>query len=275
MSGPFLSEPVQLNNQLRNLPKVELHRHLDCSMRISTLTEIAPSVGIELPKTLHEIQEGFQVLTPMRDLDSVLKKFLNTQKVLASTEILSRLAEETCEDAFNEGIRLIELRFSPTFIAQGHSHLDFTKITKAFDQGIQTAMKKWPLSAGLICIFQRNLPRDLNHEVLRFLLDHSEFFCGADLADNEEAARPLEFQSIFQEIQKKSIPITIHSGEAPHAQSAQWIRESVEYLGATRIGHGVQASTDKVILDFLKNNQICLEVCPHSNFLTQAFPTYE
>ncbi len=260
---------------LRSLPKIELHRHLDCSMRLSTLIELAPRVGLELPKTLREIQEGFQILTPMLDLDSVLKKFLNAQKVLASEEILTRLAEETCEDAFQEGIRMIELRFAPTFITDGHPNLNPLKITQAFHRGIETAMKKWPIAAGLICIFQRNIDLETNRKILHFLLDHANLFCGADLADSEAAARPLAFQNLFREIQKKSIPITIHTGETPHAESVSWVRESVEYLGATRIGHGVQSIHSPALLEFLKKNRICLEVCPHSNYLTQAFPTYE
>lgn len=274
MSGPFLSEPVQLNNQLRNLPKVELHRHLDCSMRISTLTEIAPSVGIELPKTLREIQEAFLVLRPMRDLDSVLTKFLRSQRVLASEEILHRLTLETCEDAFNEGIRLLELRFSPTYILDHHPNLNLRKIISSIDAGRREAERKWKIKSGLICIIQRNRPFEESRETFEFLLNNRDFFIGADLADSEESAQPRVFAEWFREIQAAGLPITIHSGEAPHTDSARWVKESVEYLGAQRIGHGVQSIHNPDLLRFLIQNKICLETCLHSNYLTQAFPDY-
>ena len=261
--------------QLRGLPKVDLHRHLDCSMRWSTVLELAPQVGLELPKTLREIQEGFLVLEPLRDLDSVLKKFMNAQKLLASDEILQRLAEEAVEDAVNEGVRLLELRFAPTFIQEGHSSLHFKKILQALTKGLESAQKKWPISVGLICIFQRNLPSARNAEVLKFLLENQDFFCGADLADLETAAPPRYFKNLFQEVSKAGIPITIHSGEMPHAEASLWVRESVEILGARRIGHGVQVIHDLSTIDFLKINNICLEICPLSNLLTGAFSSPE
>ena len=77
---------------IRALPKVELHRHLDCSVRWSTLVELAPQVGITLAPTYQAQREQFLVESPMKDLGAVLNKFLNTQKVLASEEILTRVA---------------------------------------------------------------------------------------------------------------------------------------------------------------------------------------
>ncbi|HWU44475.1 MAG TPA: hypothetical protein VN132_13585, partial [Bdellovibrio sp.] len=116
------------SHNIRHLLKVELHRHLDCSVRWSTLAELAPQVGIPLATTFEEQKNQFLVTSPMKDLSSVLKKFMNTQKVLASEEILTRVAYEVCEDAFNDGIRLLELRYAPTFIHEGHSSLSFEKI---------------------------------------------------------------------------------------------------------------------------------------------------
>src|ERR1700712_5570108 len=78
----------------RTFPKVELHRHLEGALRLSTLLELAPQVGIDLPKTRAEQEEFFLVRTPMRDLTSVLNKFWMTQAVLKSTEIISRITFE-------------------------------------------------------------------------------------------------------------------------------------------------------------------------------------
>jgi adenosine deaminase len=263
------------SHNLRDLLKVDLHRHLDCSVRWSTLLELAPQVGINLPSEPQAQKDLFLVTSPMRDLDSVLKKFLNAQKVLASEEILTRIAYEACEDAFNDGVRLLELRYAPTFIADGHSHLAYEKIHLALLKGLGMARKKWPLAVGLICILQRIKPLKEAAVVTDFAIDHKDTFIALDLADNEEGFDPKLFAPLFHKAKKAGLHITVHSGEAPQKESAQWVRDSIDILGAERIGHGVQIIHDPEVLQYVRDKKIPLEVCPISNWLTQAFPTYE
>jgi adenosine deaminase len=263
------------SHDIRNLLKVELHRHLDCSVRWSTLLEIAPQVGIEVAKDPQEQKDQFLITGQMKDLDSVLKKFMNAQKVLASEEILKRIAYEAVEDAFNDGIRLLELRYAPTFIAEGHSNLNYEKIHRSLYEGMELAKKKWPIAAGLICIIQRIKSASEAEEVTDFAIDHKDTFIALDLADNEEGFDPKAFAPFFQRAKKSGLHITVHSGETPSAVAAQWVKDSVEILGAERIGHGIQIIRDQKILEFIRDQKIPLEVCPISNWLTQAFPTYE
>lgn len=259
--------------QLREVFKVELHRHLDCSVRWSTLVELAPLVGIELPEDSRQRREKFLITQPMQDLESVLKKFLNTQKVLASEEILERIAYEACEDAYNDGIRLLELRYAPTFITEGHGHLSFEKIHRAFVKGTQRAEKKWELGVGLIAIIQRTKNLATAASVIDFVIDHKDSFVGVDLADNESACDPKTFIAPFDKAKAAGLHITIHSGEAPG--SAKWVQDSIQYLHAERIGHGVQIINDPQTLAFVRDRKIPLEVCPISNWLTQAFPSHQ
>src|SRR5690242_6928624 len=116
------------SHDLRAIPKVELHRHLDCSMRWSTMVELAPKLGLELPKDFDAQREFLLVTGQMKDLGAVLNKFLRAQKLLHSEEVLERLAYEACEDAYNDGVRIMEARYAPSFIADGHSSLSFEKI---------------------------------------------------------------------------------------------------------------------------------------------------
>ncbi len=259
---------------LRSLPKVDLHRHLDCSMRWSTLIELAPQVGIELPLDPRRQREEFLITSPMRDLESVLKKFLRAQKVLASTEILERLAFEACEDTYNDGVIVMEMRYAPTFIVDGHPSLDFQSVHLALHRGIERAKKRFPIAAGLIGIVQRIKPLAEAERVVDFVIDHKDSFIGLDLADNEDGFNPLLFAPLFTRAKKAGLRITIHSGEIPHAQSPQWVKDSVEILGAERIGHGIQIINNPQVLEFIRNRKIPLEVCPHSNWLTQAFPDH-
>lgn len=257
--------------QLRSLPKIDLHRHLDCSMRWSTLLEIATTLKLDFPQNPHKQQQHFLVTEPMVNLEAVLNKFLIAQKVLASEEILERLAFEVCEDAFNDGIRILELRYAPTFISDGHKNLTFEKIHSAFLKGIQKAKSQFPMAVGLICILQRNLALAKVDTVTQFAIENKKTFLALDLADNEEGFEPKPFAPYFEAARKAGLRTTIHSGEAPNKNSTQWILDSIQILGAERIGHGVQAIQSKEVMDLLKNKNIPLEVCPYSNYLTQAF----
>lgn len=263
------------SHDLRNIHKVDLHRHLDCSARWSTLIELAPQVGISLAPTAAQQKEQFLITSPMKDLASVLNKFFNAQKVLASSEILTRLAYEACEDAFNDGVRLIEFRYAPTFITDGHPNLDFDKIHQALIAGVQQAQKNFPIAVGFICIVQRIRSYEIAAEVVDFAINHKDSFLGLDLADNEEGFDPKVFAPLFQKAKNAGLHITIHSGETPSDAAAGWVKDSVEILGAERIGHGIQIIRNPQILKYIADRKIPLEVCPISNYLTQAFKTYE
>ncbi len=261
--------------EIRQLPKIDLHRHLDCSMRWSTLLEVASTLKIDFPKDPAQQAKHFLVTEPMVNLEAVLAKFSTAQKVLASEEILERLAFEACEDAFNDGVRILELRYAPTFITEGHSHLNFEKIHQAFLKGLGRAEKKMPIAAGLICILQRNSALEKVERVTQFAIENKNTFLAADLADNEVGFEPKKFATYFNRLRNAGLFITVHSGEAPNSQAHQWIKDSIEILGAERIGHGIQSINDESTLELLIKKNIPLEVCPYSNFLTQAFCTYE
>lgn len=260
--------------EIRSLPKVDLHRHLDCSMRWSTLLEIATTLKLDFPKNPDLQQRHFLVTEPMINLEAVLKKFLIAQKLLASEEILERLAFEACEDAFNDGVRILELRYAPTFISDGHSHFTYEKIHQAFLRGIEKAKKQMPIAVGLICILQRILDLKIVSKVTDFAIENKKTFLAVDLADNEDGFEPKLFAPYFDKARKNNLHVTIHTGESPSALAGQWILDSIQILGAERIGHGIQSIHHPEVISVLKNKNILLEVCPYSNYLTQAFKTY-
>lgn len=259
----------------RSLPKADLHRHLDCSMRWSTMVELALEAKLMSRYDYQKLQSELLVLQPMNDLASVLTKFLNIQKLLSSAEILERLAFEACEDAFNDGVQLIELRYAPTFINEKNPNLTFDQIHQAFLKGTQRAESKFKITTGLIGILQRIKPVELAHSVTDFIIENKESFIAIDLADSEEGFDPKQFASCFSRAKKNGLHVTIHSGEVPNSNSAKWVKDSVDILGAERIGHGIQIANDPNILKWIVDQKIPLEVCPHSNFLTQSFKRYE
>lgn len=251
--------------------KAELHRHLELCLRPDTIWDLAPQFGIHL-KSQREFQERFLILEPMKDLGSALNKFLDTQKLLATPEILERISFEACEDAYkNENIRILELRYAPTFIAEGHN-MTFEQIHSAIVRGIERAERTYPMAVGVICIIQRIRPVADAEKVVAFALENKNTFVGLDLADNEEGFDSKPFAPLFHKAKKAGLGITIHSGEAPHPKAPKWVLDAINVLGAERIGHGVQIYRDEEVMRIVREKDIVLELCPTSNMLTNAVP---
>lgn len=255
---------------IQQLQKTELHRHLELSLRLSTIKELATQMGMDV-STQEKFAHRFLILEPMKDLGAVLNKFLDTQKLLNSEQILERIAFEACEDAFNnENIRVLELRYAPTFVQSGHGHLSFEKIHEAFVRGVSRAEAKYPMAVGLIAIIQRILPVSVAESVTDFVIQNKDTFVGLDLADNEVGFESKPFASCFHRAAAAGLGITVHSGEADVLEAPIYIMDAIEKLGATRIGHGVQITKDPRVIDYVREHKIILELCPTSNHLTQA-----
>lgn len=252
------------------IPKVELHRHLDCSWRYSTLAELAKSFKLIDSTDYAEVEKKLLVTSPMTDLGSVLKKFTRAQQLLKNEDILTRLTFETLEDAYNDGIRILELRYSLNFIQEG-SGLSYDRIHSALLKGIEQAQKKYPIATGLISIFQRDQAKEQLQKILDFTIQNKSVFIGADLADNEASADPNSFKWLFDKLYEAGVPITIHSGETPDTGAPQRVKDAIDILHATRIGHGIQIFQNQSVIDFVKAKNVHLEICPISNALTQAF----
>lgn len=256
---------------IEKLTKAELHRHLELCLRPETIFELAPQFGIAL-KSQRDIQDRFMILEPMKDLGTVLNKFLDTQKLLATPEILERIAFEACEDVYrNENVRIVEFRYAPTFIAQGHD-MTFAQIHEAIVRGVRRAEESYPMAVGLIAIIQRILPFADAERVTKFAIENKDTFVGLDIADNEEGFDSKPFAPLFVQAKKAGLGITVHSGEAPHPKAASWVMDAIEVLGAERIGHGVQIYRDEQVMKTVRDRKIPLELCLTSNMLTGAVP---
>lgn len=257
-----------------SLKKVELHRHLDCSIRPQTLRELLIEAGESVPMSNAEFAAKYLVKEPMRDLGAVLSKFLAAQKALSSEAVLSRVTLECIEDAAKEGIELLELRYAPTFIQDGHEHLSFDSIHHGILAGIASA-RHLPVKVGLIAIFQRIKPVSVAASVMDFVLNNRDTFVGVDLADNEDGFDARPFEPIFNRARSSGLHVTIHAGEAPIASAADNVMVAMERLGAERIGHGIQIANPEIpnskkVLDEVAKRGVLLELCPTSNVLTNA-----
>lgn len=258
-----------------SLAKVDLHRHLDCSIRPQTLRELLVSAGVSVPATPASFATEYLVKEPMVDLGAVLRKFTAAQKALSSEAILTRVTRECIEDAVAEGIRILELRYAPTFIQDGHPALSFENIHRAIVAGVE-ACSALPIAVGLIAIVQRVKPVAVGARVIDFAIEHRDTFIGVDLADNEDGFEPQPFENMFQRARAEGLHVTVHAGEAPIVAAADNVLVAIDRLGAERIGHGIQIANAEIprsadVLREVVRRRIPLEVCPTSNVLTNAF----
>ena len=253
--------------------QVELHRHLDVSLRTETLLELAQARGLETQGTsLSNFRQKLILRKPLADLSSVLAQFTLFQKVLDRPEVLRRVAFEALEDCVREGTTHVEFRFSPGWVAE-HSQLSFADILFGFEEGLKDGLKKYPvIRAGLICIASRDYGVDEADRTIEFFLKNKTRFIGLDLAGNETAYPCRIFENSFKKAIAENSKITIHAGEASGPEN---IWEAIELLGARRIGHGISSVRDPRLLEYLREKNICLEMCPTSNWLTQCVTSFE
>ena len=261
-----------INEQLYNIPKVELHCHLELAFRPSTMMEWAIEDGFKM-KSKEDFAREFLILEPMADLPTVLNKFLHTRDRLSSIERIERLAFEACEDMYlKSNVRLLELRYAPSFILDTFPYLGADNLHGAIMKGCIRAEKMYPMAVGLICLLQRIKSHKENMYWCDFAIAHKDEFLALDLADNEVDYPPKQFAPMFNKAKAAGLGITIHAGEPALPGSPNNILASIDYLHADRIGHGVQAIHDEKVIRRLVDEKIPLELCPTSNWLTQAVP---
>lgn len=260
---------------LKDLPKVELHCHLELAFRKKTLQRWAVEAGMAMEKD-HDFAQGFLITEPMADLPSVLHKFLNTRDLLDSAAKVEQLTFETCEDMFLvSNVRVLELRFAPSFLLDAHPHMKADELLDAILRGVARAEGQYPMAIGLLGLLQRIKSVEDNAWWCDWILERKQHFVGMDLADDEVAFPASPFATLFQKAKAQGLGITVHAGEPNVKGAARNILVALDELGADRIGHGVQAIHDLKVVGRLVDDAIPLELCPWSNVLTQAVPSLQ
>jgi adenosine deaminase len=249
-------------------PKIDLHRHLEGSLRLSTLAEIAREHGVDLPSwDLEELRPYVQVVDDSRDFQSFLSKFRLLRRFYSTREAVMRVAYEAAADAAADNVKYLELRFNPVALAkvQGFGYEEVAEWVMA---AVRNAQDEHDIQVRLII----QIGRDESLAVARQLAEVAATFrdqgiVGIDLAGDEINYGGARFAEVFQWAKAQGLYITIHAAEAGEASN---IREAIELLNADRIGHGVRAMEDLSILDLLTKRQVPLEMCPTSNLQTGA-----
>ncbi|NOZ72329.1 MAG: adenosine deaminase, partial [Chloroflexi bacterium] len=253
------------------LPLIDLHRHLDGSVRLKTIIDLGRQHNLPLPAWDAEtLRPHVQVTEPKPGVMAFLTKFKWLTEILVDYDACRRIAYENVEDAKQEGIDYIELRFSPVFMAQAHD-LDPAGVVEAVVDGVETAVQDLSIRANLIGIISRHFGPKIAWQELDALMTQRDHLVGLDLA-GDEAHWPGElFVDHFRLARDVGWYITVHAGESAGPES---IWQAVRGLGASRIGHGVSANQDPALLDFLQEQAIGIEANLTSNVQTSTVSDY-
>lgn len=242
------------------MKKVELHLHLDGSLRTSTVAQI-------LNLDIEYVKNKMIVKSDNDSLSEYLTKFDLPIKAMQTKENLKRVASELAKDLKNDDVIYAEVRFAPLFHTdQG---LTFDEVVESVLDGVK---KVNGIKINVILCMMRGASYENNLKTIKVAEKYlNKGVVALDLAGDEKKYKTSDYEKLFDIAKKKSIPFTIHAGEAAGAES---VLEAIKF-GAQRIGHGIKIIEDENILELVREKNIFLEVCPTSNIQTKVVNSYD
>jgi adenosine deaminase len=252
-------------------PLCELHRHLDGSIRLQTILELADQHGIPLPGgDVESLAPYVHIDESAPGLMEFIARFEYMTGVLVDADACRRVAYENVEDAKREGIDYIELRYSPWFMALKHD-MHAAEVMEACADGVRAAERETGVKVNIIGSLSRTHGVETCLKELEAILSHRDHIVAVDLAGDEPNFPAYLFKEHFKRVRDAGLHVTIHAGEAdgPHS-----VWSAIRDLGAERIGHGFRAIEDQALVDCLLEQGIGLECCPTSNLHISAVPDY-
>lgn len=252
---------------IEKLPKTDLHVHLDGSLRLETILDLARRDGIELPADDADgLRRAMHLGENCGSLVEYLKAFDVTLRVMQTAESLTRIAYELAEDAAKENVRYMEVRYAP--MLHTRKGLKLTSVIEAVLEGLRAAQKEHGIEANIIVCGIRNISAESSLEMAELAVAYKgRGVVGYDLAGAEYDHPAKHHRAAFQLVRDNNINCTIHAGEAYGPES---IAQALHVCGAHRIGHGCRLREDGDLLHYVNDHRITLECCPSSNVQTGA-----
>lgn len=261
-----------LMKESSNIPKTDIHCHLEACFRHQTLIEIGDRVGLPVPTDIDTFKRDYLVADQKENLEEMIAGFDRVRALWFDPRAITRLTKEAVEDAAAQNVRLLELRYSPDFIQNGRD-ISFEAIHGAILDGISSANAD--IAVGLIGIIRRTLALPEAAKVVDFITANTDTFVGMDLADQELDYPGREFAQLFLRAKERGLGITVHAGEISVEESRINVRDAIEHMAADRIGHGLHIVNDPDLVKLVIDNDITLELCPTSNLLTGSIAVIE
>ncbi len=256
----------------RELPKTDLHVHLDGSLRLETIMDLAEKDNIDLG--VSNIDELRKIIAPGKihsSLPEYLKGFDITLKVLQNEDALYRAAYELAEDAAKENVRYMEVRYSP--ILHQQNGLSLTTIVEVVIDALRDAEHDFGIKSGVIVCGMRHISPEISVKLAEVAVAFkNRGVLGFDLAGAEYNNPAKDHLAAFTLILSNNVNVTIHAGEAYGPDS---IHQALHYCGSHRIGHGTRLKEDGELLNYVNDHRIPLEMCISSNIQTGTVKTFK
>lgn len=258
----------------KNLPKVELHRHLEGSLRLATMLELAHLCNLDLPASdPPRLRAMVQVQpTDPPTATNFLSKFETLRLFFRSQQIIERITREAIADAAADNVRYMELRFTPVALGNAKNY-PLSEVMDWVIASARQAEKDFGVTTRLIASFNRHESVALAEKVVELAAGRmADGIVGIDLAGAEGKYPGRPFEGVFRAARAAGLHVTIHAGEWGGPEN---VVEAIETLHAERVGHGVRVMEDPKAVALARERGIVFEVCPTSNFHSGVFPSLE
>ncbi|MFN8412248.1 MAG: adenosine deaminase [Anaerolineales bacterium] len=259
-------------SKYNDIPKTEIHCHLEGAIRTQTIIDVARENNLKLPTYVaSELDKHVKVYDQMQSLQAVLDAFDIFQDSITSPAVFERISWELFEDCAKQNIKLFEVRFSPDWAFHGHN-LDWDACLDGLLRAKERAERELGMAIGIIAITSRGMGAESCVKTVDWSIRHKKHIHAVDLADAELLYPLSNFVKPILKAKDAGLKVTIHTGEDTPA-SAVW--DTIHAFQPDRIGHGIHSIEDMKVVELIKERNITLEVNPWSNYLTNSVKTIE
>ena len=256
----------------KQLPKIDLHLHLDGAIRVSTIAELGEELGVKLPTyDPQELAKFVRVDRNCRSLTDFLKRFEVFYPILPYALTQERIAYELCEDCARDNVIYFEARFAPALACNEKFTMEDSVVAAL--EGLRRGQEEFGVRCGLILCCYRSITPGQNIGTVKLARKYREQgVVGIDLAGDELHYPSAPHAEAFTLARRWEIPITIHAGEGEKPEN---IREAIFDHGAARIGHGVALGRDTELPKRVRDRWTVFEICLTSNLQTCNVPSFQ
>ncbi|MGD8781700.1 MAG: adenosine deaminase [Ignavibacteria bacterium] len=253
-------------NKIKELPKVELHCHLDCSMSYDLVKQLRQRI------TYEEYLHYYAAPKKCKNLAHYIKCVGHSLELLHTKEALKMTVQDYFQQLQKDNIIYAEIRYAPQLHLQ--NGLKVEEVIETVGEEVQKQIDRTGIKANLIHCTLRHYTEEQSMLAVKNVERYrgSIPVAGFDLAADEAGFPINNHVKAFKYAQEKGIPITAHAGEASGPQSV-W--ETLKNFGTKRIGHGVRSIYDDELVEYLAENEIHLEICPSCNVQIDIFKEYK
>jgi adenosine deaminase len=256
-----------MHDLIQKLPKVELHSHLEGTIKPELFHEIAKRNNVTFDEKLFDEDGGYE----WADFPSFLKAYDSVSSCLKNAKDYRDIMYEYLKDCASENVIYAETFISPDHAAD--CGIDYNELIKGCAKGIDDAEMDFGIIGRIIVTCVRHLGPQKGVDVAQTMVNSPHpYVVGFGMGGDENAFQLIEFAPAFNIAAKANYPCTVHAGEICGPESV-W--DAIEHLPVSRIGHGVRSAEDDKLLNILKERNIALEICPGSNLALSIYPSWE